>query len=163
MALAEQRSTGILPVTFENTGRKPVLPRRRGRRIMMLIVGLACGLIAAGCGRDDGWDRYRVTGTVTFDGKPIPSGMIVFTPDVSKQNDGPQGVADIKDGKYDTRQSKDQDMVGGPMNVSVTGLSADGRPLCQYDFAVDLPREDTTKDIEVPKSAASKPQQGEGP
>jgi hypothetical protein len=53
--------------------------------------------------------------------------------------------------------------VGGPMKVSLTGLTAEERPLCQYDFDLDLPREDTTKDIEVPASAASRATQFEGP
>jgi hypothetical protein len=127
------------------------------------LVALACALLAAGCGANGGPKTYRVTGAVTFDGQSIPQGMIVFTPDLSKQNDGTQGVADIKDGKYDTRGGRGIDVVGGPMKVSVTGLTADARPLCQYDFELDLPREDTTKDIEVPASAASKPTQFEAP
>jgi hypothetical protein len=90
--------------------------------------------------------------------------MIVFTPDFSKENDGTQGVAAIKDGKYDTQVANGHGSVGGPMKVSVTGLTAEERPLCQYDFDLELPRQDTTKDIEVPSSAASKAtQQFEGP
>jgi hypothetical protein len=131
-------------------------------RTAIRTVALTCALVALGCRGGDGTNQFRVTGAVTFDGKPIPSGLIVFTPDVSKKNDGPQGVAEIKDGGYDTRGGKGKGVVGGPMKVSVTGLSADGRPLCQYDFTVELPREDTTKDIAVPKSAASKAT-GEGP
>jgi hypothetical protein len=89
--------------------------------------------------------------------------MIVFTPDLALHNDGPQGVAQIKDGKYDTKGANGQGVVGGPMNVSITGLSANERPLCQYEFALELPREDTTKDIEVPATAALKNAPFEGP
>lgn len=127
------------------------------------VAWLSCALWFAGCAGEEGPKTYRVAGTVTFDGKPIPQGMIVFTPDFSKQNDGTQGVAAIKDGKYDTHVSNGQGVVGGPMKASVTGLTADERPLCQYDFDLELPRQDTTKDIEVPSAAASKPTQFEGP
>jgi hypothetical protein len=137
----------------------PCLSLQRGIR----LVALACALLAGGCSGNEGPKTYRVSGTVTFDGQPIPMGTIVFTPDFSKQNDGTQGVAAIKDGKYDTQVTGGMGTVGGPMKVSLTGLTAEERPLCQYDFDLDLPREDTTKDIEVPKSAASRATQFEGP
>ena len=124
---------------------------------------LAGTILALGCSQDEGPKRFHLTGTVTFDGKPIPQGMIVFTPDLSKNNDGPQGVANIKDGRYDTQAAGGQDITGGPMAVSVTGLSADSRPLCQYDFSIELPLEKSTKDIAVPASAASKSNQFEAP
>jgi hypothetical protein len=126
-------------------------------------IWLVCLLSLAGCEGQSGPQTYRVSGVITFDGKPIPQGMIVFTPDFSKQNDGTQGVAAIQDGKYDTRIANGQGTVGGPMKVSVTGLTADERPLCQYDFDLDLPKQDSTHNIEVPPSAASKPTQFEGP
>jgi hypothetical protein len=132
-------------------------------RLAFQIGGLACALLASGCGGSQGPPTYRVSGAVTFDGQPIPQGMIVFSPDLAKQNDGTQGVADIKDGKYDTRGGRGIDTVGGAMKVSVTGLTADAKPLCQYDFELDLPKAEATKDIEVPATAASKATQFEGP
>src|SRR5687768_9092039 len=93
---------------------------------MIQIAGLACALVVSGCGGgSDGQPIYRVSGAVTFDGQPIPQGTIVFSPDLSKRNDGPQGVAPIKDGKYDTQGGQGMGAVGGAMKVSVTGLSAD--------------------------------------
>jgi hypothetical protein len=49
----------------------------------------------AGCGSnpDEGPTRYQVSGQVTFDGKPVPTGSITFvTPS------GPSGSAQITDG-----------------------------------------------------------------
>lgn len=122
----------------------------------------ALAALAGGCSGNAGPKTYRVSGAISFDGQPVPQGMIVFTPDLS-QNDGVQGVAAIKDGRYDTQSSGGMGSVGGAMKVSVTGLTADEKPLCQFDFAVELPREDSVKDIEIPKSAGSKATQFEGP
>src|SRR5204862_378695 len=72
------------------------------------IVGVL-GLAAVGCGES----RVEVSGEVTFDGKPVPAGRIYFNPDFTKGNDGPQGYADIKDGKFDTR-NKGKGACGGP-------------------------------------------------
>jgi hypothetical protein len=124
---------------------------------------LAClGILCAGCGGGDSTTRYDVAGTVTFDGKPVPAGVILFTPDVSKNNRGPTGFAKIKDGKYDTRQ-EGKGTVGGPHTVAISGSDGarlpqqelpDGMPLfTDYGTAVDLPKAATTQDFEVPASA----------
>ena len=40
------------------------------------------------------------------------------------------------------------------MVIRVTGLSGPaGKVLCEYEYRVDLPREDTKHDIEVPATA----------
>jgi hypothetical protein len=44
------------------------------RRVFLL---LALSLLAAGCSRDG---KYPVSGTVTWEGHPIPTGHITFTP-----------------------------------------------------------------------------------
>src|SRR5262249_5206369 len=125
-------------------------------RLALGVVGLAWGLLALGCGgRSDGPPRYRVSGAITFDGKPVPAGLVVISPDLSKKNDGPQGVAEIRNGRFDTRWGKG--VVGGPRRITVGGSETpDGKPLCRYEFAADLPRQDSTRDIEVPRSAAVK-------
>lgn len=129
------------------------------------VIGIVCVLSTFGCGgRNDGPSRYRVSGAVTFDGKPIPAGVIVFSPDLAKKNDGPQGMAEIRDGKFDTSWGTGKGVVGGPMLITVGGTETpDGKPLCRYEFTADLPRENTTRDIAVPKSAASKAGKSEEP
>lgn len=68
--------------------------------VAALIAGSA---ILAGCSRDK---QYDVKGTVTFGGNPVPAGVIWFEPDIAKGNTtGPQGYAQVKDGKFDTRDN----------------------------------------------------------
>lgn len=130
------------------------------RWIMTALGLLALGIIM-GCQESEP-NRHRVSGTVMFDGKPIPYGDVLFTPDGSKKNTGTQGIATIRNGKYDTSAEGGKGYGGGPAVIRVTGLTGEGgRLLCEYEFQVDLPRGDATHDIEVP--AAGKAKQGKGP
>jgi len=119
-----------------------------------------CLLSIVGCGGDDGPRRYNLSGTVTFDGKPIPAGSIIFQPDSSAGNSGPQGAAEIRDGRYDTADGKR--LVGGPHIVRITGFEGVAEsemdvvpPLFpEYQTKADLPKESGTMDFEVPADAA---------
>src|SRR4051812_20918005 len=71
------------------------------KRLIGAAAIVVAAIVATGCG-DGGPKRARVTGEATFDGQPIPHGNVVFTPDGSKKNSGPQGIAEIRDGKFDT-------------------------------------------------------------
>ncbi len=142
-------------------------PMILSRRFLGLLVcsscGLGLGLSIAGC-KDDGPPRFDVSGTITFDNQPIAAGVIFFDPDVSKGNDGPQGFAHIKDGRYDTRTGG-RGIIGGPHIVRIQGF--DGKPgnelplgekiFNEHQIAVDLPKETTTKDFQVPLSAKDTP------
>jgi hypothetical protein len=66
------------------------------RHIVCWMVLLVSWLPALGCG---GPKTYDIAGTVTLDGKPLPSGDIVFVPE---DKTCPLGVA-IKDGEYQLR------------------------------------------------------------
>lgn len=57
-------------------------------------------LILSGCGSSDGPATYPVSGTVTFDGQPVPSGQIIF-----ESADGQTGSAagKIEQGKFSCR------------------------------------------------------------
>jgi hypothetical protein len=112
---------------------------------------------ALGCA-DSGPKSYRVSGSVKLDGAPIPYGEVLFTPDADRQNSGPQGIAEIRDGKYDTRSAGGRGMPGGPTVIRVNGMSGPGgKTLCEYELKADLPRNDTSGyDIDVPKNAAAK-------
>src|SRR6478672_4234893 len=98
----------------------PVLVRARIRRGILPFVLL----FALGCGGGQG---AEVWGEVTFDGKPVPAGRIYFNPDFTKGNDGPQGYAPIKDGKFDTRH-EGQAAAGGPTVVVVKGYNGVPKP-----------------------------------
>jgi hypothetical protein len=116
------------------------------------IVALLFSLLAIGCGVAD--NRNHISGKVTFKGQPVPAGRIYFDPDPSKKNDGPQGYADIQNGQYDTTQ----DGKGGPGGatiVRIQGRDAAGKALfLEHKVQVDLPSGATSKDFEVPESAA---------
>lgn len=124
----------------------------------MSAVGLC--LAAAGCG-EDGPTRYEVSGTVQYQGKPVPAGRIIFTPDAAQGNQGPQGVAIIKDGRYSTAAGS-RGTVGGPHQVRIAGydgapvqgeefMMTDGTPLFpEYTTTADLPREAAEVDFDVP-------------
>jgi hypothetical protein len=120
-----------------------------------LILGLMGSVI--GCGGGDEPTRYRVSGAVTFAGKPVPHGEVLFTPDSGKGNSGAHGIATIQDGRYDTAGTRAPGVAGGVMVVRVTALSdPSGKLLAEHEFNVDLPKADTTYDIEIPASAAKK-------
>ena len=65
------------------------------------IVSLLLPAIIAGCG-GGGVDRTDLSGTVTFDGKPIVYGEIQFLAQPDQDSSPPSGFAEIIDGKYTT-------------------------------------------------------------
>ncbi|VAX39287.1 hypothetical protein MNBD_PLANCTO02-1497 [hydrothermal vent metagenome] len=127
---------------------------------MLLLI-----LMVRGCGSEvKGPTRYHVSGTVTFDGKPVPFGYVRFTPDDTQGNGGPQGIATIRDGKYDTAK-EGKATIGGPHKVQIYGISKEAEHAGEDDPAlllpplfpgyttdIDLPKENTTHDFVVPVS-----------
>jgi hypothetical protein len=127
-------------------------------------VGLAalCILATAGCG-SDGPRRYEISGTVTYDGQPVPKGFITILPDDSKGNDGPGGGAPIENGVYCTPAGKG--IVGGPHLVRIVGY--DGVPISMageeipegkllfpaYETTIDFPKQATEQNFDIPKAA----------
>jgi len=134
----------------------------RGVGRLSLSAAFVAGCLAvAGCTAAP--TAVDVSGEVTFDGKPIPAGRIYFNADVTKGNDGPQGYADIIDGKFDTRNKGGKGAHGGPTVAVIEGYdgnkqanpSSQGQRLFKkYSVAVELPKEACTKNFEVPASAA---------
>ena len=110
--------------------------------------------LAAFSGCAKGEKLYNVSGTVTHGGNPIPKGVISFVP----REDGPQGFANIWDGKYDTAK-EGQGVRGGAYDIRVIGF--DGKQVNdapfgnalfpEYNGAKELPQADTTYDLDVPK------------
>lgn len=139
------------------------------RRVFLLAIVLLSLLVIAGCGERPP-TLYHVSGTVTFGGKPVPAGSILFEPDTTKGNQGPAGFARIKEGKYDTRTSG-QGTIGGPHIVRITGLDGipgeelpEGTPLFpEYKTQVDLPKQNSTQDFDVPATGQSQGAGGPGP
>ncbi len=103
-----------------------------------------------------------MSGSITFDGQPIPKGTVLFQPDESKGCTGSAGIALIRDGKYDTAAEGGTGVVGGPHLVRIVGLdgkpidsmSPDGIPLFpDYTTTVELPKANSTQDFAVPKDS----------
>jgi hypothetical protein len=126
------------------------------------FLAAAALIVLAGCG-DRAPPRYHVKGTVTYDGKPLPAGVIYFDPYPMKKNDGPQGFAHVKDGRFDTRDGG-RPCAGGPMIVRIEGF--DGKPAAElpvgnvlfrnHEEKVELPREDCERDFTVPAAKGKK-------
>lgn len=119
-----------------------------------------CVLWLCGCG-ESGPARFHVSGQVTWQGEPVPAGMVTFSPDVRQGNSGPQGYAEIHNGHYDTRAGEGRATVGGPHSITVMGFdgqnpteeSPHGRRLFPpYQMEYDLPESSTTLDLPVPAS-----------
>jgi hypothetical protein len=118
-------------------------------------------LLLAGCVGEKGPKRYRVSGDVRFDGQPVPYGEILFTPDSGKGNSGPQGIATIQNGHYDTAGSRAPGVAGGPTIIRVTALQdQSGKLICEHELSLDLPHADSTHNIDIPASAAKKKRGG---
>jgi hypothetical protein len=113
-------------------------------------------IFLAGCG---GERTYQLSGNVTFQGKPVPAGQIVFEP--AAGNSGAPGFAKIKDGHYDTGILDGQGVIGGPHVVRIHGRDGirqgellNGLQLFpDYTAAVDLPKKSGTLDFDVPAQA----------
>jgi hypothetical protein len=64
-------------------------------RLRPWLTALALGVGAAGCGNNDGPAAVPVSGTVTYQGKPVTKGSVQFIPEVGR---GAFGV--IVDGQF---------------------------------------------------------------
>jgi hypothetical protein len=111
--------------------------------------------LVAGCNR--GPEMYSVSGTVTYDGKPLPAGQVFFEADVTKGHDAPQGFAYVKDGRFDTAQGG-RGVVGGDYVIRIQGFDGKpgnelplGKPLFNdYVESRDLPKGPAQLEFSVP-------------
>lgn len=133
--------------------------RSRGDRVLheAVVLGLLLGSLA-GCG-ERGPRRFRIRGTVTYAGKPVQLGRVLFEPDAVRGNQGPQGFAPIENGTFDTAGPHCRGVVGGPMRVRIDGFemiggedaAASGKLLFPtHEEAVDLPQADAVRHFMVP-------------
>ncbi|MBI1249624.1 hypothetical protein GC197_17505 [bacterium] len=123
------------------------------KRPALLLLLLVVAVL--GCSQGDGLKRYRLSGNVTYKGKPVPAGEIQFTPNSREGNSGPGMIVPIKDGHYETAPGKGH--LGGAYGVQIVGY--DGKANSESDLGVSLfqpyakattlPREDSTLDFDV--------------
>ncbi|MBN2291761.1 MAG: hypothetical protein JXM70_05010 [Pirellulales bacterium] len=122
-------------------------------------------LFLNGCGKQAP-PRYDMSGKITHNNQPVPSGWIYFYPlsseKIGKSDAGskPGTTAKIIDGKYATFPG--EGTVGGPHRVVINGLSGvldprnadelpSGSPLFPpITITMDIPKESTTHDFNLP-------------
>lgn len=128
-------------------------------KLKLTLIALAVLAMAViGCGGSRGPVRHDVSGTVTFEGKPIESGVVVFDPDVSKQNKGPQAFARVTQGEFSTADSG-KGMVGGPHVLTISGeVGPDPKKpgnilYIDHKLELDLPNDDYTTEIAIPPTS----------
>lgn len=139
---------------IDETG-KNFFKQKNMHRTALCLVVLYIAFIMPGCG---GPKTYPIEGTVTFDGKPVPKGMITFSPDAEKGNDGRPSVATIENGNYQIKPGP-YGLLGGAYVVTVNGTDGvasefqpDGNPLFKrYRLEHTFGETDKRFDIEVPE------------
>lgn len=127
------------------------------RALVMAAAAAGMGVLV-GCGSADP-PLYSVSGTVTFNGKPVPMGQIYFDPDGRAGNtDGPQGFARIVNGQFTTALEGGSGVRGGAYIIRVQGFDGKVGPEHPYGDALflehgekrNLPAEPSTLAIELP-------------
>ncbi len=118
-----------------------------------IAVLLSSVVLLAGCAaKNDG--RFNLSGKVTVDGEPVPSGDLILEPDAG--NKGPSSMARIEDGAYTLPE--EQGIVGGKYTVTIVafdgvavGELVDGKALLREPYLekVDFPKEDSTRDFDI--------------
>jgi hypothetical protein len=132
-----------------------------------VLTAIAVVIAGSGCSQTTkGPQRYTVQGQVTFRGEPVPVGRISFEPDPAAGIDGPPGVAEIVNGRYET--DRRFGTITGRHIVRIDGYEAPGpeplgpddalRPLFrEYQTTVEIPAEPSTQDFDVPEQRSGKP------
>jgi hypothetical protein len=120
-------------------------------------------LLLPGCG--EGFPRHRLSGKVTYQGKPVEYGTIVFEPEESIGKIAPTGFARIENGAFQTDRAESP--TTGAYKVRVLGydkskMKLDAGPneiidtpelFPEHILRVEIPPPDGKLDIEVPATA----------
>lgn len=127
-----------------------------------MLAALAATLFA-GCGEET-LSLAPVSGKVTLDGKPVPSGVVIFSPDADQGTTGPNGSGHLnRDGTFRIRTAQRDGAVPGQHRVRInlylpspeddfpstsipqrymsdatSGLTADVAPDTQNDYHFEL-------------------------
>ena len=128
---------------------------------LFTAAALAAVLVPAGCSGEK--PTTQLSGTVTFKGKPVPSGYINFMPDSTKKVYGEVRMVRIKDGAYATKEGNANGIFPGEAQIVISGF--DGKPLDYYPDGKQIfnpwqttgtvPAKKGTMDFSVPDAAAN--------
>ena len=100
------------------------ISRTAGARLASALCVLGMTVLA-GCGEDDGiGKRFKISGTVTYNGVKVPKGTVNFLPVDTGNGRAASGV--IKDGSYSmTTQSPGDGVLGGKYKVVISAYDVD--------------------------------------
>lgn len=103
--------------------------RPGGPVINKLVRGLALAitLVMAGCGHE-GPARQAVSGVITLDGKPLPSGTVTFAP----LDGATAATAEIRDGAYQIARSEGP--APGRYQVEINAVKPTGKRIKHPDL-----------------------------
>jgi len=88
------------------------------RKFMGVSLVVLLFILMVGCGQS-GPTLYKVSGTATLDGTPLPTGDIVLDP---TDGIGPSAAGRIVDGKFELKATS------GPKRVDVRAMRETGQP-----------------------------------
>jgi hypothetical protein len=97
-------------------------------RLIEIAAGIAATVVVLGCGGDDSGlqSRYKVSGTVTYKGQPVPKGSIVFEPTNPPMPAGRVANGSIANGSYSLTTSTPNDgALPGEYKVIILSSSLD--------------------------------------
>jgi len=104
----------------------------------VLVAAILIGVTA--CGPGNGLNLAQVRGRVTYKGEPVKDGTVMFEPDDSKGNRGPQAMGNLKsDGTYilSSQDPGDGAVVGmhrvGVLGIDPNPVSAEALPSPETD------------------------------
>ncbi len=101
---------------------------------ILLCLLLAAVVCASGCGKEK---RCVVSGAVTTDGQPVPSGVVNFTPLEADPTKGVVGAsADILDGQYVV--SETQALLPGKYKVVVNSVALRDKKTGEFVDPMDV-------------------------
>lgn len=134
------------------------LGRKRWAR---LLLALCLSGTLPGCGGDK---TLQVSGTVRFEGQPVPAGLVWIDPDVEQDFAAGQGFARIKDGHFNTAQ-EGRNVVEGPYLIRIQAYDGKpekgaplGKPLrAEYREKVVLSAGKTSLNIDLPREEPGEP------
>lgn len=87
----------------------------------LLLFGSLLG-IGIGCSGESSGPVVQLSGSVTYNGSPVPAGYISFSP-LSTQKGASVVVSQIKDGVYDTASLPQKGFYPGEVNIQIAGYN----------------------------------------